>query len=37
MIWKAYKDDKQCFANHFTPNYGKINAELIWKQVVPRS
>lgn len=24
MIWKAYKDDKQCFANHFTPAYGKI-------------
>lgn len=24
MIWKAYKDDKPCFANHFEPNYGKI-------------
>jgi hypothetical protein len=24
MIWKAYHDDKNCFANHFTPKYGKI-------------
>ncbi len=37
MIWKAYKDDKDCFANHFQPNYGKITPDLIWKQVAPRS
>jgi hypothetical protein len=37
MIWKAYHDDKTCFANHFVPNYGKITPEMIWKQVAPRS
>ncbi len=37
MIWKAYKDDKSCFAEHFLPQYGKITAELIWKKVAPRS
>ena len=37
MIWKAYKDDKNCFANHFTPNYGKITPDLIWRDVAPRS
>ena len=37
MIWKAYKDDRMCFANHFAPNYGKITPEMIWKYVAPRS
>lgn len=37
MIWKAYKDDRPCFANHFKPSYGQITPELIWKQVAPRS
>lgn len=37
MIWKAYIDDKPCFANHFLPNYGKITPELIYKYVAPRS
>jgi hypothetical protein len=37
MIWKAYKDDRNCFANHFTPSYGKINPDMIWRDVAPRS
>jgi len=37
MIWKAYIDQKPCFANHFTPEYGHITPELIWKKVAPRS
>lgn len=37
MIWKAYKDDKSCFANHFLPSYGKITPELVYRYVAPRA
>ncbi len=32
MIWKAYNDHNNCFKNIFVGNYGKINAELIFRK-----
>ena len=37
MFWKAYRDDKPCFRNHFEPNYGQITPELVYRYVAPRS
>lgn len=36
MIWKAYKDDMKCFASVFTPNYGAIDAEMIWREAAAK-
>jgi len=32
MIWKAYNDHNNCFKNIFVNNYGKINAEMIFRK-----
>lgn len=33
IIYKAYKDDTPCFKNILQPAYGKINAELIFRNI----
>lgn len=36
MIWKAYKDDTNCFASVFAPNYGFITAEMVFREAAAR-